>query len=480
MKPITGFILFFLACLPLAELAAFDPQTSLVEIEVTKKDYDYRMPWISRNEQVRKNGILIGEKQILTTADGLSDQYLCRVRKGGESRQYTAELVWVDFYANVAILDVSEPGFWEGMQAVALAQGIPQSGKLQIYRWRGGRIEERAAEIIRLSSGSSKMSYLRHLVLTVSSTIESAGWAEVVFDGEELVGLTASSAKDRLNILPIEFIMKVIERHSIEEGSGLGYFDFKTMSAKNPALPASKGLDRRDVGVVVTEVGGKGLAEGGLIIGDIILEVDGFEIDSAGKYVDPEYGRLGMSSLATRSHGAGESMPFKVWRAGKLQVIDYTLPPVDFEKDFIPDHRYNQAPQYLMAGGLVFQPLDGPLLRVLGKNKPVLLDYYSQQKGMDDRSGLVVLSGVLPDDYNLGYEDIRYALVDQINGRMIGEIKDVEAALQESEGGFHRIRFMPEEGVRQIVLDAGALDRATARILQNYRIPSASQLGVGE
>lgn len=475
MKPITGFIFLCLACLPLVGLAAFNPENSLVEIEVTKKDYDYRMPWVSRNQQVRKNGILIGEKQILTTADGLSDQYLCRIRKGGESRQYTADLVWVDFYANVAILDVPEPEFWEGMHAVTFAQSIPQSGELQIYRWRGGRIEERVAEIIRLSSGSSKMSYLRHLVLTVSSTIESAGWAEVVFDGDNLVGLTASAAKDRLNILPTEFITKVIQRHRTEEGSGLGYFDFKTMSAKNPALPASKGLDRRDVGVVVTEVASKGLTKGGLEVGDIILEVDGFAIDSAGKYVDPDYGRLAMSSLATRSHAAGESIPIQVWRAGKMQAIDYTLPHADFEKDFIPEHRYNQAPQYIVAGGLVFQPLDGPLLRALGKNKPVLLDYYSQQKGMDDRSGLVLLSGVLPDDYNLGYEEIRYALVDQINGRKISRIEEVEAALAQAEGGFHRIRFMVEEGVQQIVLDAEEMAAATARILQSYRILSDSQ-----
>lgn len=474
MKLNNRFFILCFVCLPFIGHANFDPESSLVEIEVTKKSYDYRMPWISRNEQVRKNGIMIGEGQILTTADGLSDQYLCRIRKGGESRQYTADLVWVDFYANVAILNVSEPDFWEGLRPVALAQSIPQSGELQIYRWRGGRIEQRAAEIIRLSSGSSKMSYLRHLVLTVSSTIQSAGWAEVVFDGDELVGLTASTAKDRLNILPTEFIAKVIQRHSVAGGSGLGYFDFKTMSAKNPALPASKGLDRRDVGVVVTEVASKGLTKGGLEIGDIILEVDGFEIDSAGKYVDPDYGRLAMSSLATRAHAAGDSISFKVWREGKMQAINYTLPHVDFEKDFIPDHRYDQAPQYLIAGGLVFQPLDGPLLRALGKNKPLLLDYYTQQKGMDERSGLVVLSGVLPDDYNLGYEEIRYALVDEINGKKISQIEDVECALNEAESGFHRIRFMPEEGVQQIVLDAGDLAAATARILQSYRIPSVS------
>lgn len=476
MKPTTGLLFFCLSLLPQLGATALNPETSLVEIEVTKKTYDYGMPWVSRNQQVRKNGILIGDNRILTTADGLSGQYLLRVQKGGESRQYTAEQVWIDYYANVAILDVKEPAFWEGMQPVALAKTIPQSGELQIYRWRSGRIEERAAEIIRLFSGTSKMSYVQHLVLAVSSTIDSAGWSEVAFDGDQLVGLTASASKDTLAILPAQFISKVIERRQREGDPGLGYFDFKYIGAKNPALLASKGMDLRDVGVVVTEVGGKGLSTDSLLVGDVILEVDGFEIDSEGKYVDPEYGRLSMSGLATRAHAAEETIVFKIWRDGKEQNIDYALPRADFAKDLIPEQRYDAPPQYHIAGGLVFQPLNGPLLQALGKNKPALIDYYSQQKKAANRKSLVVLSGVLPDDYNLGYEELRYALVDQINGLKIQNLDDVKAALKLTKDGFHRVRFMPEEGVQHIVLDAVEMEAATDRILQNYRIPGVSQL----
>lgn len=476
MKHIAGIFILCHSLFPLVGSAALNPETSLVEIEVTKKAYDYRTPWITSNEQVRKNGILIGSNQILTTADGLSDQYLCRIQKGGESRQYTADLLWVDYYANVAILDVAEAAFWKGMQPVVLAKTIPQSGELQIYRWRAGRIEERAAEIIRLYSGSSKTSYVRHLVLLVSSTIDSAGWAEVVFDKDQMVGLTASAAKDKLRILPAEFIAKVVERHRSEDGPGLGYFDFKYMPAKNPALLASKGLDRRDVGVVVTEVGTQGLAENKLQPGDVILKIDGFAIDSEGKYVDPDYGRLSMDSLATRAYAAEEIIPLEIWRDDKVRRLNYVPPHADFDKDFVPEHRYDQPPQYLIAGGLVFQPLNGPLLQALGQNKPPLIDYYSQQKSLGDRSSLVVLSGVLPDDYNIGYEDLRYVVVDEINGQKISDLNDVEASLKAPDGGFHRIRFMPEEGVQHIVLAAEAMGTATDRILQNYRIPAESQL----
>lgn len=455
----------------------FDPEGALIEIEITKKNYDYKIPWVSRNGQARKNGILIGQNQILTTADGFSGQYICRITKGGESRQYTAEVKWVDYYANVAMLDVDDSEFWEGMTPVDLASSVPQSGKLQIYRWSSGRIEERAAEIIRLYNGTSKLSYLSHLKLSVSSEISSAGWAEVVFDGDQLIGLTESSNSDnRLTILPAPFIAGVLERKSQPDSPGLGAFDFEWMYAKNPSLTQSKGFNKSDLGVVVTEVGGKRLSENTLEVGDLILSIDGFEIDSEGKYLDPDYGRLSFPGLSTRAHAAGDAIPMTIWRDGAKQQIEYTLPQAQFEKSLIPHQRYDEAPQYLVAGGLLFQPVNGPFMRALGNNKPLLLDYYSAQSSVNDREGLVILTAVLPDDYNRGYEDIRYVLVDKINGQSIYNLEDIQNALAQVDGEFHRIEFMPDEVMQQIVLDAAEMPEATQRILEHYRIPAASVL----
>ncbi len=467
-----------IASLELAQARAFTPKAAVVEIEITKKTYDYRMPWVSRNEQTHKNGILIGQNQILTTADGFSGQYLCRITKGGESRQYTAQIKWIDFYANIAMLDVSEPIFWQDMEPVELAKKIPQSGDLQIYRWRSGRIEERGAEIIRLYNDTNKMSFLQHLKLSASSEITGAGWAEVVFDGAQLVGLTESASKDnRFDILPAPFIASVIERNQSADNPGLGNFDFRWMNAKNPALLKSKGLlNMPDRGVVVNEVGRRRLADNSLKIGDVILAIDGFEVDSEGKYLDPDYGRLSISGLATRAHSAKDTIPMTIWRDQSMHRIAYTLPRAQFSKSLIPSERYDAPPDYLVAGGLLFQPLNGPLMRALGKNKPILLDYYNDRPPLEERDGIVLLSMVLPDDYNRGYEDIRYIMVDQINGQVIHKLEDIKAALIQPEAGFHRIQFMPDESIHQIVLDSTEMPAVTERILQHYRIPAASSL----
>ena len=107
---------------PLSQIRSFDAEKSLVEIEVTRTTYNYNIPWITGNTQTRKNGIVIAQNRILTTADGLSGQYLCRVRKGGQSRHYTAEILWIDYHTNIALLRVNEDAFWNGMRPVKLAK----------------------------------------------------------------------------------------------------------------------------------------------------------------------------------------------------------------------------------------------------------------------------------------------------------------------------------------------------------------------
>ena len=480
MKKHSLLLCLLLSTVSLLSLRAFDATRSLVEIEITKQSYNYNLPWTVRNQQISKNGVLIEGRQILTTADGLSNQYLCRVKKGGVSRQYIAKVKWIDYHANVAILTIKEEDFFAGMQSVSLAKAIPQSGSLQVYRWRLGRIEERAAEIIRLYSGESKMSYVKHLTLSVSSEIESAGWSEIVCNNRDLIGLTASASSGKLEILPATFISNVLARSEKNNGAGLGYFDFQYMYGKNPVLLSSKGLKKSDVGVIVTQINPRNKENYPLKVGDIILAIDGFNIDSEGKYMDPVYGRLSASILATHMYNAGEILPLLIWRDNEEITINYILPKADFKGSFIPEQSYDTAPEYLIAGGLIFQPVNGPLLDALGTNMPVLLDYYRSKKSAQIRDGLVVLTKILPDDFNLGYERLRLQIVDTVNGYTIDNLNTLQVALNNPIDGFHRIQFLREETLRHIVLDAVSMEIATQRVLDHYQIPAAKLISEQE
>src|SRR3954469_3035635 len=56
---------------------------SVVSIEAARKQYDYYQPWSKNTRRLQKTGIIVGERQILTTADELFNRTLIRLQKGG-------------------------------------------------------------------------------------------------------------------------------------------------------------------------------------------------------------------------------------------------------------------------------------------------------------------------------------------------------------------------------------------------------------
>ena len=131
-------------------------------------------------------------------------------------------------------------------------------------------------------------------------------------------------------------------------------------------------------------------------------------------------------------------------------------------------------PEYLIVGGLVFQPLSVPFLRSWGddwkRRSPFRLFYYSSEEPTKERPALMLLSLVLPDAYNLGYQDSRYLVLEKVNGRKVSRLPELRDALQHPEGGYHVLELARGESLQRIVLDAAETDAATQRILKRYSI----------
>jgi hypothetical protein len=90
---------------------------------------------------------------------------------------------------------------------------------------------------------------------------------------------------------------------------------------------------------------------------------------------------------------------------------------------------------------------------------------------------VVVLAGVLPDPYNLGYHGRGDLPVVRVNGQLVDGLDDVAAALRAPQGGFHVIDLRPSQGPFEVVLDAEGLDAATRRIAAAYGLPEVQRLG---
>lgn len=469
-----------LLCPPASAAPASDWESSLVYLEVTRKAYEVFQPWTPKSRTVQKNGLVIGAREILTTAEELSDRTLVRVQRGGRGKWWNAEVVWLDYHANLAVLTAKEDGFWPGLKPAAFITGkLPKEG-LQIVRWRSGNLESRKAEFNQFLVEDARLSFFQHLQLEASTEMQAVGWAEPLVANGKVAGLATGQGGNNARFLPASFIEPILAARKAGKYPGLGFFPFTWTPVENPSTFKFLKLPGDPRGALVIDVPATPKVEPNLKPRDLILQVDGFDVDNQGYYKDPDYGQLIVENLGSRRKFAGEVVKMKIWRDGAQVNLDYRLPKLDYSVKLLAEQTFDQAPEFLIAGGLVLQPLNIPLLRGFGEDwkrrAPFRLAHYAGEPPSAERSGLVVLTSVLPDPYVVGYQDARFLVLDTVNGQKISRLADVRAALQKPQDGFHTIEFHRGDNLRRIVLDAAQMDDATKRILERYRIPVASHL----
>jgi hypothetical protein len=449
-------------------------ERTVVTLEITRKQYDYIQPWSKRVETVQKTGIVAGPREVLTTADFMADSTLIRLQKGGRGRWFTGTVEWVDYHANLAIVSTTEAAFWTGLRPAKLADPIPTKGSVQLLRWRNGSFETRKAEINRLSVKRGKLTFVEHLQLEVDLEITGAGWSEPIVAENRVIGLTTWMEGNSCTALPTPFIGPILEARKNKTYRGLGFFSFTWRRAENPATLKYLKLEGEPRGVLVIDSSSLPQMDGQLKLLDVILQVDGHDVDIEGDYQNPVYGKLSIEDLASRGRWAGDQVRLKVLRGGQIQDVLYRLPRADYSIDLVPEGPFDQEPAYLIVGGLVFQPLNEPYMRSWGadwkRKAPFRLAYYDQEKPTPDRPALVVLSTVLPDPFNLGYQDYRYMVIEKFNGQKVSRLTDFMEAMKKPVDGFHVLEFGRSDVVRRIVLGASETDGATQRVLARYGI----------
>jgi hypothetical protein len=216
--------------------------------------------------------------------------------------------------------------------------------------------------------------------------------------------------------------------------------------------------------VVSTDYGGS--AWGLLEPGDAILEIADHRISSnstvkfRGRYRTRYDVMLGWAAV-------GDPLDLVILRKGVRRKVTLKLAP---PAPLVARSQYDRAPTYFIYGGLVFQVLSRDFLSTWDSwwdkaPKEFLHLYYSGNRTAE-RQEVVILTQVLADEINVGYEHLYSESVVAVNGRMPRDMIDF---VQQVEGtrGLVEIKTS-SDGV--IVLDADAANAGNQRILSRYRI----------
>jgi hypothetical protein len=383
----------------------------------------------------------------------------------------------VDQEGPLALVTVDDPACWEGLDPLPLAERAPQEGDVAILRWqRSGLLDAFPGTIRQVRSGRHGQSQTSLLTVEIGATAEGLGESEVVIAKGRVIGLLTGRVGDGYGALASPVLARFLEGAAKGGWRGFARAGVAWQDLTNPALREWLGLKPGETGIRLTHVAQQGSAGGVLKAGDVVVEMDGKKIDPTGYYEHPVYGRMLFALLFSDGRHPGETMPVKVLRDGKRLDLQLPLRVMPADQERVPPYVFGRGPDYVVVGGLVFEELTRPYLATFGdwtRRAPprllIAMDREPEEEGAE-RKRIVLLSSVLPDSANLGYQELRDVIVERVNGQDVGSLADLRKALASPQRGFQVVEFLPGQGAARLVLDAEAAQAAGARIRQAYGV----------
>jgi S1-C subfamily serine protease len=319
-----------------------------------------------------------------------------------------------------------------------------------------------------------------HLAIQIDAAINPGNSGGPVMQADKVVGVAFQGfrgdvAQNVGYMIPTPVIRRFLK--DVEDGHYDHYVDIaiRWMPLENPSMRKYLHRPNDGLGVVVTDIFSEGSSDGVLKKEDVLLSIDGHPIESDGS-VRLDGQPVQLEEIVERKF-AGDQVELEVWRDQSLQKVALTLRPAEMFSMY--ENLYEEAPRYVLYGGLVFQPLTSNLMAgLLGAADLRLRQTYTlfgQDQLYRETPEPVILSSVLPDRLNVYLGGMAGQIVREINGRRIHTLADVIPAL-ESGGERTVIRFEGDQ--RPAVLKKSEVDRVMPRIMAQYGIKETSRTEV--
>lgn len=485
MKSFT-FIALIFSVITHFSLAQSTDQLPILRVSTTLQGYNHGQPWEKSSSYSRRGlGIIIGENQVLTTAEMVANANFIQLQSPDGETSMPAKTIAVDYEANLALLSATKESDIESIAAMSPIN-MHTNGKLndqvEVYQLEDNGMPLKTLGVIRgadIATSFVDSHYFLTYEIKASMQNTSNSYTIPVLKDGNLLGLVTSydSKEQIISCIAPEIINAFLKDAQDEEYAGFPSLGISSAHTNDPSFRAWLKLDDDLGGIYITKVLRNSAAqEAGIEVGDVLLSVDGNDITRRGFYTSPHYGQLFWSHLIAGSKAIGQSIQLTLLRDGDKIIKDITL--TRLEEGLIPSHTYGKAPRYLIKGGLIFQELTLPYMKLFGDNwksrAPIgLLDAVNNPQDYEEgRNRLVVLSRTIPTDASLGYERIRTSIITKVNGKSIADIPALIEAFEATEEGIHTIEL--DGNIKKIYLDASLSDKVDARFLQQG-LPSLSR-----
>ena len=472
----------FLITTNIAQASLDNPSTienSVIKIYTTQAAPDYFTPWrLLSPRQSSGSGSVIQGNKILTNAHVVANASYVQAQKHNDPRRYLAQVTFISHEADLALLTVEEPGFFDNLTPLAFGTLPAALQEVSVYGYPiGGKSLSITKGIL---SRVEQQVYAHAGAYLLAGQIDAAinpgnSGGPVIVDGK-IVGVVmqASSGGRAENLgyfVPPSMITHVLTDAEDSAYDGFPDLGFRTQNLDSPSAKTSYGLNIEQSGVLVIQVFDGSPASGILKKGDVILKIDEFDIAEDGS-IKIANDQMTNFKHAIDLHDIGDQVKIEYSRLGIRNTVTLEARPASRNYSLVPGEKFDEVPKYIIFGGVVFVPLNMNLIKRWGndwsRSAPVSLLQARSEWSSTERSELVVALQVLAADVNLGYHDWRNWVVEKINGEDIRNFQHFADKLKGNKN--EHVVFENKNGYQMIINRAEAISTEDA-ILNQYRIP---------
>ena len=456
---------------------------SVMRVTVTSQGYSFHRPWQQRRPTTLSAiGVVVDGGRVLVTAMLVANHRYIELEAINSHRKVRAEVEVVDYEANLALLRPVDADFLASSRPMPLSDPISSGETLNIWQVKpDGDVVPSSATVTSVElSPYSQDNYFLTYRLNGSLQYGFHNITLPAVKGTALAGLVLryDPSGQTIDVISTPVISHFLKDAGHQGGyQGFPRAGFHFGPTMDPQLRRYIGLTDAQSGIYVQKVIKGGPADtAGLKAGDVITRMGAYNVSNTGQYEHPLYGKTSLIHLIRTHYYVGDKVPLEVFRQGKILTLNITLDHRRPDQYLVPPYIIDQPPNYLIVGGLVFQELSVSYLQEYGKDwpsrAPINLVYYHQNQDYlngDKREKIVIISGIIPTTYTIGYENLGDLVVLKVNDQPIGKLSDVATALKSPVNGFDKIEV--DQNPTLLFLDPKQIGLIHRIIRERYRIP---------
>ncbi|XP_043711779.1 protease Do-like 2, chloroplastic isoform X2 [Telopea speciosissima] len=449
---------------------------AVVKVYCTHTAPDYSLPW-QKQRQYTSTGsaFMIGDGKLLTNAHCVEHDTQVKVKRRGDDTKFIAKVLARGVECDIALLSVESEEFWKGAEPLRFGRlpRLQDAVTVVGYPFGGDTISVTKGVVSRIEVTSYALGSSDLLGIQIDAAINPGNSGGPAFnDDGECIGVAfqvyrSEEAENIGYVIPTTVVSHFLEDYE-RNGKYTGFPCLGVLLQKleNPALRACLKVQSNE-GVLVRRVEPTSDANNVLKEGDVIVSFNDVHVGSEGTVPFRSTERIAFRYLISQKF-AGDVAELGIIRKGSFMKVQTVLNP---RVHLVPFHIDGGQPSYLIIAGLVFTPLSEPLideecedtigLKLLVKARYSLAKFKGEQ--------IVILSQVLANEVNIGYEDMDNQQVLKFNGTPIKNIRHLAYLVDSCKDKYLVFEF---EDNFLAVLEREAAAVATPCILKNYGIPS--------